>query len=151
MERPEYAQHVHFGGHVECLSENGRQKWVWVPDEIVEGLPYDLPIVGYCNAVNSLRLWSAKAVDDFDLDNFNKGSYSDAVSRKVRAENLTKVLYPNDNMTAGKELRLASSTSSSRARSRTSSVATSASTRLGCVPGKVSFSERHASDARHPS
>ena len=106
MERPEYAQHVHFGGHVECLSENGRQKWVWVPDEIVEGLPYDLPIVGYCNAVNSLRLWSAKAVDDFDLDNFNKGSYSDAVSRKVRAENLTKVLYPNDNMTAGKELRL---------------------------------------------
>ena len=106
MERPEYAQHVHFGGHVECLSEDGRQKWVWVPDEIVEGLPYDLPIVGYCNAVNSLRLWSAKAVDDFDLDNFNKGSYSDAVSRKVRAENLTKVLYPNDNMTAGKELRL---------------------------------------------
>ena len=106
MERPEYAQHVHFGGHVECLSENGRQKWVWVPEEIVEGLPYDLPIVGYCNAVNSLRLWSAKAVDDFDLDNFNKGSYSDAVSRKVRAENLTKVLYPNDNMTAGKELRL---------------------------------------------
>ena len=106
MARPEYAQHVHFGGHVECLSEGGRQKWVWVPDEIVEGIPYDLPIVGYCNAVNSLRLWSAKAVDDFDLDNFNKGSYSDAVSRKVRAENLTKVLYPNDNTTAGKELRL---------------------------------------------
>ena len=106
MARPEYSQHVHFGGHVECLAENGRQKWVWVPEEIVEGIPYDLPIVGYCNAVNSLRLWSAKAVDDFDLANFNKGSYSDAVARKVRAENLTKVLYPNDNTTAGKELRL---------------------------------------------
>ena len=106
MARPEYSQHVHFGGHVECLTENGRQKWVWVPEEIVEGIPYDLPIVGYCNAVNSLRLWSAKAVDDFDLANFNKGSYSDAVARKVRAENLTKVLYPNDNTTAGKELRL---------------------------------------------
>ena len=106
MVRPEYSQHVHFGGHVECLNENGRQKWVWVPSEIVEGVPYDLPIVGYCNAVNSLRLWSAKAMDDFDLENFNKGSYVEAVERKVLAENLTKVLYPNDNTTAGKELRL---------------------------------------------
>ena len=106
MARPEYAQHVHFGGHVECLSEGGRQKWVWVPAEIVEGIPYDLPIVGYCHAVNSLRLWSAKAMDDFDLANFNKGSYVEAVERKVLAENLTKVLYPNDNTTAGKELRL---------------------------------------------
>ena len=106
MVRPEYAQHVHFGGHVECLTENGRQKWLWVPAETVEGVPYDLPVVGYCNAVNSLRLWSAKAVDDFDLANFNKGSYVEAVERKVLAENLTKVLYPNDNTTAGKELRL---------------------------------------------
>ena len=105
MVRPEYSQHVHFGGHVECLNENGRQKWVWVPSEIVEGVPYDLPIVGYCNAVNSLRLWSAKAMDDFDLENFNKGSYVEAVERKVLAENLTKVLYPNDNTMAGKELR----------------------------------------------
>ena len=106
MVRPEYAQHVHFGGHVECLTENGRQKWVWVPAETVEGVPYDLPIVGYCNAVNSLRLWSAKAVDDFNLEDFNKGSYVEAVEHKVLAENLTKVLYPNDNTTAGKELRL---------------------------------------------
>ena len=106
MVRPEYAQHVHFGGHVECLTEQGRQKWVWVPAEIVEGVPYDLPIVGYCNAVNSLRLWSAKAVDDFNLEDFNKGSYVEAVETKVLAENLTKVLYPNDNTTAGKELRL---------------------------------------------
>ena len=106
MVRPEYVQHVHFGGHVECLTEGGRQKWVWVPEEIVEGVPYDLPIVGYCHAVNSLRLWSAKAVDDFDLVNFNKGSYIEAVQHKVLAENLTKVLYPNDNTAAGKELRL---------------------------------------------
>ena len=106
MVRPEYAQHVHFGGHVECIVENGRQKWLWVPAETVEGVPYDLPIVGYCNAVNSLRLWSAKAVDDFNLEDFNKGSYVEAVEHKVLAENLTKVLYPNDNTTAGKELRL---------------------------------------------
>ena len=106
MVRPEYVQHVHFGGHVECLTEGGRQKWVWVPEEIVEGVPYDLPIVGYCHAVNSLRLWSAKAVDDFDLVNFHKGSYIEAVQHTVLAENLTKVLYPNDNTAAGKELRL---------------------------------------------
>ena len=106
MVRPEYAQHVHFGGHVECLTEKGRQKWLWVPAETVEGVPYDLPIVGYCNAVNSLRLWSAKAVDDFNLEDFNKGSYVEAVEHKVLAENLTKVLYPNDNTMAGKELRL---------------------------------------------
>ena len=106
MVRPEYAQHVHFGGHVECITENGRQKWLWVPAETVEGVPYDLPIVGYCNAVNSLRLWSAKAVDDFNLEDFNKGSYVEAVEHKVLAENLTKVLYPNDNTTQGKELRL---------------------------------------------
>jgi len=106
MARPEYAQQVNFGGHVECRTEKGRQQWCWVPAETVQGVPYDLPIVGYRNAVNSLRLWSAKAVDDFNLEDFNKGSYVEAVERKVLAENLTKVLYPNDNTTAGKELRL---------------------------------------------
>ena len=106
MARPEYAQHVHFGGHVECISVNGRQKWIWVPSETVQGVPYDLPIVGYDKAVNSLRLWSARAVDEFDLADFNKGSYVNAVETKVLAENLTKVLYPNDNTTQGKELRL---------------------------------------------
>ena len=106
MARPEYAQIVNFGGHVECATLRGRQYWRWVPAETVEGLPYDLPIVGYKNAVNSLRLWSAKAVDEFDLADFNKGSYVEAVETKVLAENLTKVLYPNDNTTAGKELRL---------------------------------------------
>ena len=106
MPRPEYAQHVHFGGHVECATIKGRQQWRWVPAETVQGIPYDLPIVGYRNAVNSLRLWSAKAADDFDLDHFNKGDYVNAVETKVLAENLTKVLYPNDNTMAGKELRL---------------------------------------------
>ncbi len=106
MARPEYSQHVHFGGHVERIGEGKNQKWQWVPAETVEGIPYDMPIVGYCNAVNSLRLWSAKAVDDFDLADFNKGSYVEAVEAKVLAENLTKVLYPNDNTMAGKELRL---------------------------------------------
>ena len=106
MARPEYAQHVHFGGHVECRTEGGRQQWYWVPAETVQGIPYDLPIVGYDKAVNSLRLWSAKAVDDFDLADFDKGSYVEAVEQKVLAENLTKVLYPNDNTSQGKELRL---------------------------------------------
>ena len=106
MARPEYVQHVHFGGHVECRTEGGRQQWYWVPAETVQGVPYDLPIVGYDKAVNSLRLWSAKAVDDFDLADFDKGSYVEAVEQKVLAENLTKVLYPNDNTSQGKELRL---------------------------------------------
>ena len=106
MARPEYSQHVHFGGHVECRNDEGRQTWHWVPSETVQGVPYDLPVVGYCNAVNSLRLWSARAVDDFALENFNKGDYVKAVETKVLAENLTKVLYPNDNTLAGKELRL---------------------------------------------
>ncbi len=106
MERPEYAQTVQFGGHVECMTIKGRQQWRWVPSEQVQGIPYDMPIVGYKNAVNTLRLWSARAVDEFDLADFNKGSYVEAVENKVLAENLTKVLYPNDNMTAGKELRL---------------------------------------------
>jgi len=103
MVRPEYTQIVSFGGHVECATINGRQQW---RSEQVQGLPYDLPIVGYRDAVNTLRLWSAKAVDEFNLADFNKGSYVEAVEGKVLAENLTKVLYPNDNTMAGKELRL---------------------------------------------
>ena len=104
--RPEYAQTVQFGGHVDCITDRGETKWRWIGSEQVQGIPYDLPIVGYSHAVNTLRLWSAKATDEFDLDDFNKGSYVEAVERKVLAENLTKVLYPNDNTMAGKELRL---------------------------------------------
>ena len=105
--RPEYAQTVSFGGHVECTrKEDGTLKWEWRPDSTVQGVPYDLPIVGYNHAVNTLRLWSARALDEFDLADFNQGSYVEAVENKVLAENLTKVLYPNDNTMAGKELRL---------------------------------------------
>ena len=104
--RPEYAQLVHFGGHVECYDDNGVSRLRWVGAECVQGVPYDLPVVGYNHAVNTLRLWSAKATDEFALEEFNKGSYVEAVGRKVLAENLTKVLYPNDNTLAGKELRL---------------------------------------------
>ena len=104
--RPEYSQIVHFGGHVECTHINGRSEWHWVDTEQVVGIPYDLPIVGYSKAVNTLRLWSARADDEFRLEDFNKGSYVEAVENKVLAENLTKVLYPNNNMLAGKELRL---------------------------------------------
>ncbi|MBR1870844.1 MAG: glycogen/starch/alpha-glucan phosphorylase [Kiritimatiellae bacterium] len=106
LARPEYTIPVQFGGHVECITENGRTRWHWVGSEQVQGMPYDLPIVGYNNAVNTLRLWSARAADEFDLADFNKGSYVEAVETKVLAENLTKVLYPNDNTMAGKELRL---------------------------------------------
>ena len=105
--RPEYAQTISFGGHVECTrKEDGELKWEWKPDSTVQGVPYDLPIVGYNHAVNTLRLWSARALDEFDLADFNQGSYVAAVENKVLAENLTKVLYPNDNTMAGKELRL---------------------------------------------
>ncbi len=104
--RPEHTQTVHFGGRVECTSNANRSEWNWVETERVLGVPYDLPVVGFKNSVNTLRLWSAKADDEFQLDEFNKGSYVDAVQDKVLAENLTKVLYPNDNVLAGKELRL---------------------------------------------
>ena len=105
--RPEYACEVKFEGHVETIEENGRTEWRWVGTNDVKGLPYDIPVVGYGGeVVNNLRLWSAQALDEFDLADFNRGSYIDAVSNKVLAENLTKVLYPNDNTLQGKELRL---------------------------------------------
>ncbi|MBP5320526.1 MAG: glycogen/starch/alpha-glucan phosphorylase [Kiritimatiellae bacterium] len=104
--RPEYSQVVQFGGHVDCVTVNGRTEWHWADTEQVIGLPYDIPVLGYRDAVNTLRLWSAKADNEFHLDDFNQGSYVEAVENKVLAENLTKVLYPNDNMLAGKELRL---------------------------------------------
>jgi starch phosphorylase len=104
---PEFSFPVQFEGHVETFwGPNGRE-WRWVDTKSVVGLPYDLPVVGYGGStVNTLRLWSAKAAEEFDLDDFNRGEYVDAVANKVLAENLTKVLYPNDNLFEGKELRL---------------------------------------------
>ncbi len=105
--RPEYACEVQFEGRVEVAGGNGETRWRWVDARPVRGVPYDLPVVGYGgNVVNTLRLWKAQATAEFDLEDFNRGSYVEAVENKVLAENLTRVLYPNDNVSQGKELRL---------------------------------------------
>jgi starch phosphorylase len=104
---PEFSFPVQFEGRVELRPGSQGSEWHWVDTKFVVGMPYDLPMVGYgAHTVNTLRLWSAKAAEEFDLDDFNRGSYVDAVANKVLAENLTKVLYPNDNIFEGKELRL---------------------------------------------
>ena len=104
---PEFSFPVQFEGRVETRPGPRGSEWHWVDTKSVVGMPYDLPMVGYGgHTVNTLRLWSAKAAEEFDLDDFNRGSYVDAVANKVLAENLTKVLYPNDNVFEGKELRL---------------------------------------------
>jgi glycogen phosphorylase len=104
---PEFSFPVEFEGHVESRPGPHGRQWDWVNTKVVVGMPYDLPVVGYGGeTVNTLRLWSAKATEEFDLDDFNRGEYVDAVENKVLAENLTKVLYPNDNVFEGKELRL---------------------------------------------
>jgi starch phosphorylase len=104
---PEFTFTVHFGGRVETRMGPRGMEWKWVDTRPVIGMPYDLPIAGYGgSAVNTLRLWSCRAAEEFDLEDFNKGSYVEAVASKVQAENLTKVLYPNDNIFEGKELRL---------------------------------------------
>jgi glycogen phosphorylase len=104
---PEFSFPVQFEGRVEMRLGPSGEEWRWVDAKTVMGMPYDLPVVGYGGStVNTLRLWSAKAAEEFDLDDFNRGEYVDAVANKVLAENLTKVLYPNDNVFEGKELRL---------------------------------------------
>ena len=105
--RPEYTCLVAFEGRTEAVSVDGRLEWHWVDTKPVVGVPYDLPIVGYGGTVvNTLRLWAARSNDEFDFEDFNRGSYVAAVESKILAENLTKVLYPNDNVLQGKELRL---------------------------------------------
>jgi starch phosphorylase len=104
---PEFSFPVQFEGRIETRPGPQGTEWHWVDTKTVVGMPYDLPVVGYGgHSVNTLRLWSAKAAEEFDLDDFNRGSYVDAVANKVLAENLTKVLYPNDNVFEGRELRL---------------------------------------------
>ena len=94
---------VGFGGYTEHTAEGIR----WVPDRVVKGVPFDIPIAGYgTQRTNFLRLWSAFAAEEFDLDAFQVGEYWRAVDGKIRSENLTKVLYPNDASAAGKQLRL---------------------------------------------
>ena len=104
---PEFSFEVQFEGRVETRSGPRGLKWHWLDTKTVIGIPYDLPVVGYGGrTVITLRLWSAKSAEEFDLDDFNRGEYVEAVVNKVLAENLTKVLYPDDAFSAGKELRL---------------------------------------------
>ncbi|MBW9264201.1 MAG: glycogen/starch/alpha-glucan phosphorylase [Candidatus Thiodiazotropha sp. (ex. Lucinisca nassula)] len=103
LERPEYTQRIKFCGHTEHI--NGSVRWVDTQD--VLAVPYDLPVPGYRNGtVNTLRLWKAAATDEFNLEEFNAGSYTEAVEAKNDAEHITMVLYPNDASENGKELRL---------------------------------------------
>lgn len=106
--RPEFSHQVKLGGHTEAYTdEQGRYRVRWVPEWVVKGVPYDTPILGYkVNNCNILRLWKAEAVESFDFQAFNKGDYYDAVDEKLTSENLTKVLYPNDEPWVGKKLRL---------------------------------------------
>ncbi|KAM9344919.1 glycogen phosphorylase, brain form [Symphorus nematophorus] len=101
--RPEYMLPVHFYGRVEKTASGVK----WVNTQVVLAMPYDTPVPGYHNnTVNTMRLWSAKAPNDFKLQNFNVGDYIDAVLDRNLAENISRVLYPNDNFFEGKELRL---------------------------------------------
>jgi len=106
--RPEWAVEVKFGGRTEqYVDERGRFRARWLPERMVIGQPHDTPILGYrTNTANTLRLWKAEAPESFDFAVFNRGDYYGAVNRKVVSENLTKVLYPNDEAIQGKELRL---------------------------------------------
>ncbi|MBV9385978.1 MAG: glycogen/starch/alpha-glucan phosphorylase [Chroococcidiopsidaceae cyanobacterium CP_BM_ER_R8_30] len=99
---------VKFGGHTEAYTdENGRYRVRWIPSHVVRGVPYDTPILGYrVNTANTMRLWKAEATEAFDFQKFNFGDYYGAVNDKIFAENITKVLYPNDEQIQGKELRL---------------------------------------------
>lgn len=106
LDRQEHLHPVKFGGRVEVKVINGRTQYRWVDTEDVMAMAYDTPIPGYgTNTVNTLRLWSAKATREFDLKFFNEGNYIRAVEKKMVSENISKVLYPADNVLEGKELR----------------------------------------------
>lgn len=105
--RPDRCYTVNFGGEVKVINENGKDYYKWVNTEQILGMAYDMPIIGYGGrTVNTLRLWSAKAVEDFSFAQFNQGDYTEAVRNKVQAENISQVLYPNDTQYLGKVLRL---------------------------------------------
>lgn len=109
LRRPEYAKEVRFGGNirVEYDVETGDMQFKQENYESVLAVPYDYPIVGYNNhVVNTLRIWDAEPIVDFQLDSFDRGDYRKAVEQQNLAKNIVEVLYPNDNHMAGKELRL---------------------------------------------
>ena len=109
LERPEDGFEVKMGGHTEIHTDaQGRFKVQWIPKRMVRGVPHDTPIPGYrTNTVNTMRLWAAQAVESFDFGTFNHGDFVGAVADKVSSENISKILYPNDDRLEGKELRLA--------------------------------------------
>ncbi len=105
--RTDLSYTVNFGGRVEVIRENGKDFFKWVDTDKVLGMAYDMPIIGFGGkTVNTLRLWSAKAVEDFSFEQFNEGDYTEAVRSKIQAENISQVLYPNDTQYMGKVLRL---------------------------------------------
>jgi glycogen phosphorylase len=108
IRRPHGAVDVLFGGHTEYSHDAlGNLKVAWIPAAVVKGIPYDTPILGYGSGrANDLRLWKSEAGESFYFDKFNSGDYQGAVASKNFAENITKVLYPNDDEIQGKELRL---------------------------------------------
>ena len=108
ISRPEWGVEIKLGGHTEhWIDHSGYKKVRWVAGRTVLGIPYDTPILGYRNnTANTLRLWRAEAPESFDLGVFNRGDYYGAVQKKVVSENISKILYPNDEQIQGKELRL---------------------------------------------
>ncbi|HBA62733.1 MAG TPA: glycogen phosphorylase [Lachnospiraceae bacterium] len=109
IRRDEYAKEVRFGGDIQVTwdEKTGRNHFIQTNYSSVMAIPYDMPIVGYGNhMVNTLRIWDAKAITDFQLDEFDRGNYHKAIEQENLARTITEVLYPNDNHYAGKELRL---------------------------------------------
>src|SRR5919199_1597186 len=108
LRRPELTVEVNFGGHTEAYhDEKGEYRVRWIPQRKVLGTPYDTPVPGYNNnTVNALRLWRAGASEEFDFRVFDSGDYVGSVTTKIFSENISKVLYPNDNTSQGKQLRL---------------------------------------------
>lgn len=106
--RPEISFDIQFGGYTENFTdENGRHCVKWVPSHAVKSVAHDIPVIGYkANAANLLRLWKAEACESFDFQAFNTGDYYKAVEEKMSSENITKVLYPNDEPVGGRKLRL---------------------------------------------
>jgi starch phosphorylase len=108
IRRSQISVEVYFGGHTEFWKDSqGNTRVRWIPASRVKGVPYDTPILGYASgAANDLRLWKSEATESFYFEKFNTGDYDGAVSAKIFAENITKVLYPNDDEVKGKQLRL---------------------------------------------
>ncbi len=107
VKRAEYAVEVKFGGYVRVEYKDGKNRFIQEGYQSVRAVPYDLPIIGYGNnVVNTLRIWDAEAIQEFNLDSFDKGEYQKAVEQANLARTIVEVLYPNDNHYSGKELRL---------------------------------------------